>query len=136
MISVSNREWGERKFNENLVNKCSQDNNFSLILSKLIVTRNFIDDEIYTINNSKNVNFSNVFKFNEDFNKSIDLVIKNIKNKSKICILGDYDVDGVMQWLNGTIAFMIKPVKLKVQHKEFRKIQSNFHVLWSRWVQV
>ena len=94
MISVSNREWGERKYNENLVNKCSQDNNFSLILSKLIITRNFIDDEIYTINNSKNVNFSNVFKFNSDFNKSIDLVIKNIKNKSKICILGDYDVDG------------------------------------------
>ena len=94
MISVSNREWGERKYNENLVNKCSQDNNFSLILSKLIITRNFIDDEIYAINNSKNVNFSNVFKFNSDFNKSIDLVIKNIKNKSKICILGDYDVDG------------------------------------------
>ena len=94
MISVSNREWGERKFNENLVNKCSQDNNFSQILSKLIVTRKFNDDEIYTINNSKNVNFSNVFKFNEDFNKSIDLVVKNIKNKSKICILGDYDVDG------------------------------------------
>ena len=94
MISVSNREWGERKFNENLVNKCSQDNNFSQILSKLIVSRKFNDDEIYTINNSKNVNFSNVFKFNEDFNKSIDLVIKNIKNKSKICILGDYDVDG------------------------------------------
>ena len=64
MISVSNREWGERKYNENLVNKCSQDNNFSLILSKLIITRNFIDDEIYAINNSKNVNFSNVFKFN------------------------------------------------------------------------
>ena len=94
MISVSNREWSERKYNENLVNKCSQDNNFSLILSKLIITRNFIDDEIYAINNSKNVNFSNVFKFNSDFNKSIDLVIKNIKNKSKICILGDYDVDG------------------------------------------
>ena len=94
MISVSNREWGERKFNENLVNKCSQDNNFSQILSKLIVSRKFNDDEIYTINNSKNVNFSNVFKFNNDFNKSIDLVIKNIKNKSKICILGDYDVDG------------------------------------------
>ena len=94
MISVSNREWGERKFNENLVNKCSQDNNFSQILSKLIVTRNFIDDEIYTINNSKNVNFSNFFKFNKDFTESIDLVIKNIKNKSKICILGDYDVDG------------------------------------------
>ena len=94
MISVSNKEWGERKFNENLVNKCSQDNNFSQILSKLIVSRKFNADEIYTINNSKNVNFSNVFKFNEDFNKSIELVIKNIKNKSKICILGDYDVDG------------------------------------------
>ena len=84
MISVSNREWGERKFNENLVNKCSQDNNFSQIVSKLIVSRKFNDDEIYTINNSKNVNFPNVFKFNKDFNKSIDLVVKNIKKKRLI----------------------------------------------------
>ena len=76
MISVSNKEWSERKFNTNLVDKLSQDNNFSQILSKLIISRNFNDEEIHSIKHFKNNNFSNVFKFNEDFKQSIDLVIK------------------------------------------------------------
>ena len=94
MISVSNKEWSERKFNTNLVDKLSQDNNFSQILSKLIISRNFNDEEIHSIKHLKNINFSNVFKFNEDFKQSIDLVIKCVKNKEPICIFGDYDVDG------------------------------------------
>jgi len=94
MISVSNKEWSERKFSTNLVDKLSQDNNFSQILSKLIISRNFNDEEIHSIKHFKNINFSNVFKFNEDYKQSIDLVIKCIKNKEPICIFGDYDVDG------------------------------------------
>ena len=94
MISVSNNEWSERKFNTNLVDKLSQDNNFSQILSKLIISRNFNDEEIHSIKHFKNINFSNVFKFNEDYKQSIDLVIKCVKNKEPICIFGDYDVDG------------------------------------------
>ena len=94
MISVSNKEWSERKFSTNLVDKLSQDNNFSQILSKLIISRNFNDEEIHSIKHFKNINFSNVFKFNEDFKQSIDLVIKCVKNKEPICIFGDYDVDG------------------------------------------
>ena len=94
MISVSNKEWSERKINTNLVDKLSQDNNFSQILSKLIISRNFNDEEIHSIKHFKNINFSNVFKFNEDFKQSIDLVIKCVKNKEPICIFGDYDVDG------------------------------------------
>ena len=94
MISVSNKEWSERKFSTNLVDKLSQDNNFSQILSKLIISRNFNDEEIHSIKHFKNINFSNVFKFNEDYKQSIDLVIKCVKNKETICIFGDYDVDG------------------------------------------
>ena len=94
MISVSNKEWRERKFNTNLVDKLSQDNNFSQILSKLIISRNFNDEEIHSIKHFKNINFSNVFKFNEDYKQSINLVIKCVKNKEPICIFGDYDVDG------------------------------------------
>ena len=94
MISVSNKEWSERKFSTNLVDKLSQDNNFSQILSKLIISRNFNDEEIHSIKHFKNINFSNVFKFNEDYKQSIDLVIKCVKNKEPICIFGDYDVDG------------------------------------------
>jgi len=58
MISVSDKEWRERKLDNNLINKCSQDNNFSQILSKLVISRKFNNEEIYTINNFKNVNFS------------------------------------------------------------------------------
>ena len=94
MISVSNKEWSERKINTNLVEKLSQDNNFSQILSKLIISRNFNDEEVHSIKHLKNINFSNVFKFNEDYRKAINLVIKCIKNKDLICIFGDYDVDG------------------------------------------
>ena len=94
MISVSNKEWSERKINTNLVNKLSQDNNFSQILSKLIISRNFNDEEVHSIKYLKSTNFSNVFNFNEDYKKSIDLVIKCVKNKETICIFGDYDVDG------------------------------------------
>ena len=50
MISVSNKEWSERKFDDNLVDKCSQDNNFSQILSKLVISRKFNQEEINTIN--------------------------------------------------------------------------------------
>ena len=53
MISVSNKEWRERKLDNNLINKCSQDNNFSQILSKLVVSRKFNNEEIHTINNFK-----------------------------------------------------------------------------------
>ena len=37
MISVSGKKWIERKVNKNIVEKISQDFNFSAFLSKLIV---------------------------------------------------------------------------------------------------
>ena len=92
MISVSGREWQERKFNKNLAEKIQQDYNFSKILSQLIVSRNFTKNEIHLIDN--NLNLSNVFQKNQDFIKSVILLEKVIKNKENICILGDYDVDG------------------------------------------
>ena len=48
--------------------------------------------ELISINN--NLDFNNVFLKNEDFEKSIKIVIDAINKKEKICILGDYDVDG------------------------------------------
>ena len=94
MISISNKEWSERKFNTNHIDKLSQDNNFSKILSKLIISRKFNNEEIHSIKHFKNIDFSNVFKFNNDYKKSLDLVYSCIKNKEIIYIFGDYDVDG------------------------------------------
>ena len=51
MISVSGRNWLEKKVNAKIVEKIQQDHNFSQILSKLIVSRNFDQDEIHLIDN-------------------------------------------------------------------------------------
>jgi len=92
MISVSGKKWEQKKINQNLVDKLKQDFNFSDILSRLIISRKFDDDEIATINTD--LDLKNVFLNNEDFNLSIKIVINCINNNEKICILGDYDVDG------------------------------------------
>jgi len=92
MISVSGKKWEEKATNKNLIEKLKQDYNFSNILSKLIVSRKFDQTELNSIDNHLNLN--NVFLKNSDFNKSIELVTNSINNLEKICILGDYDVDG------------------------------------------
>ena len=92
MISVSGKNWEEIKINQNLVNKLKQDYGFNDILSRLIISRKFNEEEIASINN--NLNFNNIFLNTGDFKRSVQLVLESINKKEKICILGDYDVDG------------------------------------------
>ena len=92
MISVSGKKWVEKKINKNKSDKIKQDYNFSEILSKLAVSRNFDEVELYSI--KKPLNLKNMFLKNIDFKTGINLVLSSIKKKEKICILGDYDVDG------------------------------------------
>ena len=92
MISVSGKQWEEKKINKNSIEKIKQDYNFSNILSKLAVSRKFNQEELSSIDN--NLALNNVFSRNNDFVKSIELVVNSIIKKEKICILGDYDVDG------------------------------------------
>ena len=92
MISVIGRNWEQKKINRNSVEKIKQDYAFSEILSQLIISRKFNETELGSIDN--NLHLNNIFLNNEDYKKSINLVINAIKNKENICILGDYDVDG------------------------------------------
>ena len=92
MISVSGKQWEERKISKNLVEKLKQDYKFSEIISKLIISRNFDNAEISSIENKPHL--INIFKNNSDFNQSINLLCESINKKENICILGDYDVDG------------------------------------------
>ena len=92
MISVSGRKWQEIKVDNKLVEKFQQDHNFSKIVSQLIVSRNFDKDEIHLIKN--NLKISNIFQHKPDFINSVKLIQDAVINKEKICILGDYDVDG------------------------------------------
>ena len=92
MISVTGRNWEQKKTNKNLIEKLKQDHDFSDIVSKLVISRGFDEIELSTIIN--NLSLNNVFLKNEDFEKSVKLVIETINNKENVCILGDYDVDG------------------------------------------
>jgi len=92
MISVSGKNWKQKKTNQNSIEKLKQDYNFSDILSKLAISRKFNHTELNTINN--NLELNNPFLKNNDFEKSIEIVTNTINKKDNICILGDYDVDG------------------------------------------
>ena len=92
MISVSGKKWIEKKVNKNSIEKIKQDFNFSEIISKLIINRNFDYNEIYSIEKPSFI--INKFKKDRDFINAISLLEKSINKKELICIFGDYDVDG------------------------------------------
>ena len=92
MISVSGKKWAERNINKNSVDKIKQDYGFSEILAKLVVSRKFNKTEIFNINNDLEI--TNKFLKNKDYILASKILTNSIKNKEKICILGDYDVDG------------------------------------------
>jgi single-stranded-DNA-specific exonuclease len=93
MISISGKIWKQQKVNKNLVEKVKQDFGFGNILSQIIISRNYDISEIHAINNYQKL--TNIFKDDCDFEKASLILLDSIKNNEKICILGDYDVDGV-----------------------------------------
>ena len=93
MISVSGKKWDKQKVNRNLVEKIKQDHGFGDILSHLIVSRNYDASEIYGITNDQKI--TNIFKNDYDYQKASLIILDAIKKNENICILGDYDVDGI-----------------------------------------
>ena len=93
MISVSGKIWTQQKVNKNLVEKVKQDYGFSDIISQLIISRKYDLSEIYGIQNKQKI--INLFKNDNDFQKASAILLEAIRNNENICILGDYDVDGV-----------------------------------------
>ena len=93
MISVSGKKWTEKKVNDRIIEKLSVDNKFSYDLSKLILNRNYSQNEIYELKHE--FQFTNPFFKNKDFLKAKDLLIRIITKKGLVLVYGDYDVDGV-----------------------------------------
>ena len=50
MISVSGKKWQETLLDKRLIDKVKIDNNFSDIQAKIVLSRNFTANEIYSIN--------------------------------------------------------------------------------------
>ncbi len=92
MESISGQNWEELKINNRVLEKTKIDHSLSDIQAKLVISRNFTEEEIYTINHE--VNFVNPFTKSRDFLLACDLLFNHIKKKNKILVIGDYDVDG------------------------------------------
>ena len=92
--SLLKKYWSLGKIDERLVLSSSQKNNLSPILSKLLFLRNIKDDNINDfLNPNLNNNIPNPFLL-KDMDNAVSRVCLAIKNKEKIGIIADYDVDG------------------------------------------
>ena len=60
MISVSGRNWEQKKTNKNLIEKLKQDYDFSEIVSKLVISREFDQTELSSIDNK--IYLNNIFQ--------------------------------------------------------------------------
>jgi len=94
MISVSGKNWEEEYANKRVIDKIKIDHGLNDIQSKIVLSRNYTEEEIYLIKNK--INLKNPFHNTKDFLLACELLKKNLNNQNKILIIGDYDVDGCM----------------------------------------
>ena len=112
MISVSGKYWEEVKFNKRITEKIKLDNNLNELVARQIVSKNFNDEELYSINN--NLELKNPFTRKKDFLNAIKLLDNSIQNNEHICIIGDYDVDGCTS--TSLIVKLLKKIKVSYSY--------------------
>ncbi len=66
------------------------------LMSKLIINRDITDDFLIKSYIKPEFNMLHEPREMKDMNKAVEIIINKIKNKNKIRIIGDYDVDGVI----------------------------------------
>ena len=92
--SVQGKEWVLKNFDKNLAEYISKEYDLDFLTSRLLANRNIHQKKIENFLNPKIKNFlPNPYNF-KDMGKGLETISRHIKNKNKICIFGDYDVDG------------------------------------------
>ncbi len=92
MKSINGINWKTNNIPERLILKNKQNFKISYLLSKIFIDKNYTEEEIYnSINKLKNYEFNYQ---NKDFSAAGKFILDCFKNKKKILIFGDYDVDG------------------------------------------
>ncbi len=109
MISVSGKKWQETLVDKRLIDKVRIDTKLSEIQAKVIISRNFSEKEIFSINND--VIISNPFLSKNDFITCNKILKKHIKKKNKILVIGDYDVDGCVS--ASLLIYFLKKISVK-----------------------
>jgi single-stranded-DNA-specific exonuclease len=92
--SVTGKEWILSNYNENLALEISQKLGIDNFLSKLLSIRKITVENCPSYLNPKIKEFMPNPSVLKDMDLAVDTLIKAIKDNKRICILGDYDVDG------------------------------------------
>lgn len=86
--------WNVKNYDELEVEKIIKKYNVSEVMAKLLVTRNIEFEEIDNFLNGKIEDIKDPYEI-KDMDKLVKRVKQAIENNEKICIYGDYDVDGI-----------------------------------------
>ena len=90
-----NKKWQFCESNEEKVEELSSRYNISKLLATILVNRNIVEDEdIRVFLNPTRNDFHDPYLL-PDMKKAVDRIVTAIKNKERIVIYGDYDVDGI-----------------------------------------
>lgn len=84
--------WNIKKYNEEEIDKISNKYNISKCLAKLLKAREVEDIDMYLNGTLKDLRDPFLLK---DMQKIVERIKLAINKKEKICIYGDYDVDGI-----------------------------------------
>lgn len=84
--------WNIKKYNEEEIDNISKKYNISKCLAKLLKSREVEDIHMYLNGTLNNLRDPFLLK---DMQKLVDRIKLAISRKEKICIYGDYDVDGI-----------------------------------------
>ena len=88
------RTWNLKKYDSDLIERIKKTYSISEIMAKLLVSREIEFDEIEKFLNGTLEDLEDPYKL-KDMEKLVQRVDVAIKNNEKICIYGDYDVDGI-----------------------------------------
>lgn len=86
--------WNVKNYDEVEVEKIIKKYNVSEVMAKLLVARNIEFEEIDNFLNGKIEDIKDPYEI-KDMDKLVKRVKSAIQNNEKICIYGDYDVDGI-----------------------------------------
>ena len=111
-----NKKWEYKNIDSSKAKKLQEEYSIGTILAKILVSKNITDKESIQkfLNPSRN-DFYDSFLM-PDMNKAVERIIKAMKKNEKICIYGDYDVDGITS------------VTVLKSYFEDRNIQVNYYI--------
>ena len=90
-----NKKWEVCKENKNDIDKISEENGLSNLISSILASREIIEKEdVREFLNPTRDDFHDPFLM-PDMEKAVDRILKAIQTQEKTIIYGDYDVDGI-----------------------------------------